>query len=432
MLEKFDSRVCVPVPFDRRRGVFALKSNLIFCLAATFLTFGLAGCLPVSGPSSADIRKEAGTSKPTLAYDLVRVTPTVVNVLAKNLPRLTNVFADKSPPQDITFGVGDVVSVTIFESVAGGLFIPAEAAARPGNFITLPNQQVDSKGNISVPYAGNIRTAGRTQVQVQKEIVDALAGRAVEPQVVVSLVEQKTSLISVLGDVGSASRLTASQAGEHILDAITRAGGPRSQGYDEWVMLERNGKRALAPFGALVYEPSNNIFVHPEDTIFLYREPQTFLAFGAIGSQQQFNFDTWRLSLAEAVAKTGGLNDIQADPSSVFLYRGEPRDVAVQLGIDVSKYQGPIVPVVYELNFRDPSEYFLASSFEMRNKDVLYVSNADSVELVKVLSLFSTVLGTANDPINTALQVVYLKNAIKQSSSAAAAVVTVAAPAVAH
>ena len=80
-------------------------------------------------------------------------------------------------------------------------------------------------------------------------------------------------------------------------------------GLISWVMLERDGRRGLSPFGALVYEPANNIFVHPNDTIYLYREPQTFLAFGALGNQQQLPFGTWRISLAEAVAKAGGLND---------------------------------------------------------------------------------------------------------------------------
>ena len=69
------------------------------------------------------------------------------------------------------------MSVTIFESAAGGLFIPAEASVRPGNFVSLPNQNVDTKGNISVPYAGAIRAAGRTPSEVQESIVDALARR---------------------------------------------------------------------------------------------------------------------------------------------------------------------------------------------------------------------------------------------------------------
>ncbi|WP_246791535.1 polysaccharide biosynthesis/export family protein [Bradyrhizobium commune] len=55
-----------------------------------------------------------------------------------------------------------MVAVTIFESTAGGLFIPAEAGTRSGNFVSLPNQNVDSAGNISVPYAGAVKAAGRT------------------------------------------------------------------------------------------------------------------------------------------------------------------------------------------------------------------------------------------------------------------------------
>jgi hypothetical protein len=44
------------------------------------------------------------------------------------------------PPPRMTLGIGDVVSVTIFEAEPGGRLIPSDAGARPGNFITLPNR----------------------------------------------------------------------------------------------------------------------------------------------------------------------------------------------------------------------------------------------------------------------------------------------------
>ena len=56
------------------------------------------------------------------------------------------------------------------------------------------------------------------------------------------------------------------------------------------MVLERQGRRATVPFGSLIYEPGNNIWAWPGDTIYLYREPQTFLAFGATGLQGQFAF----------------------------------------------------------------------------------------------------------------------------------------------
>ena len=179
-----------------------------------------------------------------LPYALVKLTPPVLDVLATNSPKLSQIFTDTRPPEVIKFGIGDTVSVTIFEAAAGGLFIPSEAGVRPGNFVQLPNQNVDPDGNISVPYAGSVRALGRTPPEVQQSIVNALKNRAIEPQVVVALVTQNTSLISVLGEVNTPVRIPASAAGEKILDEITRAGGPKGQGFDTWVMLERAGKRA--------------------------------------------------------------------------------------------------------------------------------------------------------------------------------------------
>jgi polysaccharide export outer membrane protein len=384
----------------------------------------LGGCgwMSVSGPAATDIL--SGQRDPmSLNYAIVKVTPKVIGVLSKNLPRLI-AFGDNRLPRDITFGVGDILSVTIFEGASGGLFIPAEGGVRPGNFVTIPNQAVDIHGNISIPYAGSIRARGRTQVEVQDAIVAALKNRAIEPQVVVSLVEQKTSMITILGE-GRAARIPANTTPERVLDVIARAGFAAvaiggggggvigTAGASSWVILERNGRRAIAPFGALVYEPANNVYVHPNDTIYLYFEPQTFLAFGAVGTQQQLPFGAWRLSLAEAISKAGGLVDVQADPASIFLYRGEARDVAAAMGIDCRPYEGPVIPVIYTINLRDPAGYFLASSFEMRNKDILYVSNSFSVESTKFMTYLNTINTTVQDPITTVTSAYGLRNIIQ-------------------
>jgi Polysaccharide biosynthesis/export protein len=83
-----------------------------------------------------------------------------------------NVFSRPAPR--VTLGIGDVVSVTIFEAEPGGLLIPSGPGARPGNFVTLPNQVVDTNGNITVPYVGTIRALGRTPAEVQEAINEAL------------------------------------------------------------------------------------------------------------------------------------------------------------------------------------------------------------------------------------------------------------------
>jgi polysaccharide biosynthesis/export protein len=370
------------------------------------LVNALGGCLflPSSGPNSLDV--SIGASPSGTTYTVIKLTPEVVKTLAEYGPlTLSAAFGDKRPPPEIKFGIGDVVSVSVFEAAAGGLFIPIEAGVRPGNFVTLPNQPVDTSGNISVPYAGAIKTAGRTPSQVGQTIVDAIKTRAIEPQVVVALVTQNTSLISVLGEVNVPNRFPAMPAGEHLLDSITRGGGIKDQGYESWVVLERGGRRAAVPFGAMIYEPGNNIWAWPGDTVYVYREPQTFLAFGASGQQGQFPFNAWRVSLAEAVGLAGGLLDVQADPSSVFLYRREPRELAEKLGIDCSKYEGPTVPVVYNVSFKDPGGYFLATKVQMYNKDVIFAANSQSVDVTKFFNFVNTVVAPANGIASTGIDI---------------------------
>jgi polysaccharide biosynthesis/export protein len=390
-----------------------------FCavLAAIGGAMLTAGCdtllLPAAGPNSLIIRSGQPWHGPP--YGLVKLTPEVIKVLDDYGPRtLTALFGDHRPPPEVKLGIGDIVSITVFEAAAGGLFIPAEAGVRPGNFVALPNQPVDTKGFLFVPYAGLIPAAGKRPSEVSQEIVDRIKNRAIEPQVEVALITQNSSLITVVGEVNAGlafsptGRIPAQLSGERLLDVITRAGGLKDQGQDTWVVLQRHGRRAAVPFGSLIYEPGNNIWAWPEDTIYLYKESQTFLAFGASGVQGQFPFSAgaassaWRMTLAEAVAAAGGLADFQADPGSVFLYRREPRELALKLGVDCSKMDGPTVPIVYSVSFADPGGYFLATRVQMHNKDVLFAANAQEVEITKFATFLNTLISVPTNAVDLA------------------------------
>ncbi len=406
-----------PMRLNPRRSRFSIfRASPLKLLLVGLSGASLGGCFfPQVGPNPSEIEGHASEA----VYEHVRLNQHVVDVLtASEPPGLAGTFQDRKPPSTIKFGIGDDVAVTIFEAAAGGLYIPAEAGIRPGNFVTLPNQQVDAAGNITVPYAGTIRAAGRTNVEVQNEIIRKIADRAIQPQVVVSLAQQRTNLVTVLGEVGgSASQSSPSAlapgatiptgfgaripaawsgAGDRILDVIARAGGIRTPGFETWVTLERNRRRASVPFENLVSSPSNNIYVQPGDQIFVYRDPQRYIAFGATGTQGTYNFDNWRLTLAEAVGKAGGLLDVQADPGSVFLYRREPRKVAQALGIDLSRYpHEQAIPIIFSVSFLDPGGYFLATQVQMRNRDVIFVANAPSVQVTRFATLLGLFSGNA-------------------------------------
>jgi polysaccharide export outer membrane protein len=195
---------------------------------------------------------------------------------------------------------------------------------------------------------------------------------------------------------------------------ISKAGGLKYPGYELFVTLQRNKKRTTVYFPTLVNNPAENIFVAPGDMIYVFREQQKFVALGALGTvgqtsglTAQFAFEQEKLSLNEAVAKAGGLLDSRANPGQVFLYRMEYRHALEKMGVDLGRFppSQSMIPTVYRANFRDPSSFFFAQGFMMRHKDVIYVSNADSVEVVKFLdylrAITSTVSGVAGDAVLT-------------------------------
>jgi polysaccharide biosynthesis/export protein len=125
-------------------------------------------------------------------------------------------------------------------------------------------------------------------------------------------------------------------------------------------------------------------------------QPLSFTALGASGKNDEINFETQGITLAQALARSGGLIDSRSNPSGVFVFRLEKRsaEAASAQGADAAATttttsQG-LVPVVYRVDLKDPRSLFWIQSFPMRDKDVLYVSNAPVVELQKFLNLLFT------------------------------------------
>ncbi|GJL85992.1 MAG: sugar ABC transporter substrate-binding protein [Micavibrio sp.] len=306
--------------------------------------------------------------------------------------------------KNIRIAVGDTVQVTIYESQSGGLFIPVESGVRPGNFVSIPAQIIDKNGVIDIPFAGTVSVVGRTPTSISKEITEKLGNRAIEPQVVVSITGRGGSEVSVIGEVGVPSRFSLSLSGDKILDAIARAEGPRFPGYETLVSLQRKGHEWTIPFDLLVLKPENNIDLRPDDTVYVYREPEMYQMFGASGFNGAFPFVKRNMSLSEAIGQSRGLADLQADPEEIYLYRYEKRGRLLNMDSTIALPEGATmadtVPVIYKLDVRDPKGYFLAQSFPIENNDVIYIANAKSVEFTKFLSLLGlssvTKIGTQN------------------------------------
>jgi polysaccharide biosynthesis/export protein len=215
-----------------------------------------------------------------------------------------------------------------------------------------------------------------------------------------------TNSVTVAGEVVQGARVPLSLKGDRLLDLIAATGGAKAPVYETFVRLSRDGITATIPMESLVSTPAENIYAYPGDVLTLVRLPQSFTVFGATGLNTQVNFTAERMTLVEALAKAGGLQDMRSDPAGVFLFRFEPPPIVKTLGRP-QLGTGPegSSPMVYRLDLSDAKSYFLAQRFPIHDKDIIYVANADLNELQK----FFTLLNTLTGPIITGIVV---KNAV--------------------
>jgi polysaccharide export outer membrane protein len=273
--------------------------------------------------------------------------------------------------------------------------------------VRIPEQVVGPDGAISVPFAGRVPVARHTPLQVQNAIQQRLSERAIEPQVIVTVANTVTDTVTVTGE-GLSAHVPLSVGGIRLLDVVVTAGGAaggvaaggivaggaKPPAYETVVRLSRHGVTATIPMEQLILHPTDNIYAWPGDIVTLLDMPQTFAVFGATTSNSQVPFGAEKITLAEALAKSGGLVDLRADPRGVFLFRFEPSSIVSALQAQVLA-TGPngTSPVVYNLNLKNVNNYFFAQRFPIEDKDVIYVANAPLTELQKVFTLINTVTG---------------------------------------
>ncbi|MDO6728349.1 polysaccharide biosynthesis/export family protein [Cognatishimia sp. 1_MG-2023] len=361
---------------------------LFILLVLAFLT--ACSFVPGAGPISSVVTSSDGTEEAP-RYHLVKMNGQVSEVLSQQKGALlSGSFGSKVSPVLQRIAVGDRVSITIFESAPGGLFSGGGASGELSGSrqVTLPTQVIDQSGMVDIPFAGRFLAIGKTPVALADRIEEALIERAIEPQVILSLEEYSNNTAVVLGEVSKTGEVPLSAGGDRILSVLANAGITASE-TEAVIRLVRGKKIETVPYRTIINNPSENIYVAPKDTIFVLKKPQTFNVLGAVRSANQYPITFDDQTLAGALSVAGGISENIADRGGVFLFRFETEETAKQLlpaGTMIKKSPSG-VPFVYQINFLDPGSFFWLQQVEIRDQDIIYVSNALSVELDKFLTL---------------------------------------------
>ena len=373
-------------------------------LAVTVLTTLLSGCstlprgyLPTAGPNASNVVEEAPTTPRLNGIQVIDVNDGVARKLLEG--RKQKLFSELlAPPatSDFTVGIGDYLEVSVWEAPPATLFSGGASESHGGPSTSkansLPEQMVGSDGNIMVPFAGQVPVVGRTLKQIERDIEKRLAGLANQPQVMLRLQRNTTRTVTVVGEVASSTRVPLTPRGERLLDALAAAGGVKQPISKVTLQLTRGTQVQALPLDTIIRDPNQNILLQSGDVLTAIYQPLSFTLLGATGKNEEINFEAQGISLAQALARGGGLQDNRADATGVFIFRFEE-----QAALDwptkpvVTTPEGK-VPVVYRLDFKDPATFFVAQSFPVKNSDMLYVANASSVELQKFLNILMSMV----------------------------------------
>ena len=370
-------------------------------LISSTLMIPACAIMPATGPSSRGIaRVEDGHHIGGAGIQVVDVTDDVTrHLLASDRQHLFSEELGEGTPVGTVVGRGDVLDVAIWEAPPAALFGPSSdlRSVSGGRGTALPEQMVDSDGQIVVPFIGQVQAAGRAPQAIARDITSRLTGIAHRPQAVVRLVRNAAANVTVVGDVMSSSRVPLTARGERVLDVLALAGGVKQPVNKTTIQITRGSKVVSLPLESVIRDPSQNVRLQPEDVMTALFQPFSFTALGAIGKNDEVPFEGTGLTLAQALGRISGLQDTRSDVKGVFIFRLEdPQAFAPMSSEAVKATPDGKVPVIYRINMKDPATFFVAQSFPMRNRDVLYVSNAPLADIQKFVNvIYSTLLPVA-------------------------------------
>ena len=400
--------------FGTRHSAYSMKHRLLFSILLTLVVATTPGCasfLPSSGPTRGNVEKveKNNVSSGIQVLDVNRDLTQELLAARHNVTFAALALSEKdlATPSQVV-GPGDVIEISIWETPPATLFSssvtsPDGTTVQPGvTPTTFPAQQINAEGLVSVPFIGAVPVGGMTLRQIERTVQERLKGKANSPQVVVRRVINTSSTVTVVGEVNKSSLIPLTPKHERLLDVLAASEGVKQEVSKLTVQLTRGGHVYAMPLEEVIRDNTQNIYAHPGDVVTVLYQPLSFTALGATAKNAEISFEAKGINLAQALARVGGLQNALANAKGVFIFRYEPLDNLHWPNRPSVITPENTVPVVYRVDLSDASSFFAAQSFPIRDKDVLYVATAPSVQLSKFLSLLGQVVSPT---MSTSVQV---------------------------
>lgn len=374
----------------------------------------LAGCAwaPGNNLDTSNMQQSNVVTTEDNTYLVTRITPETI--LRQNLAAQQ---AMQARDAGMTLPVGDpaafryhvqaqdILGITVWDhpelTGAGGMALDSTLGSPTGgSAMSLPYSQTSSGGSgasqndpigytvspdgtIFFPYAGTVHVGGESIDDVRLRLTRALSRYIVNPQVTVRVLAFRSQQVQLTGELKTPGALAITDRPLTLSDAIARAGGATTTGDLQRVRLMRKGKLSVIDTYALLDrgDASQDILLQGGDIVNVPDQVDSrVFVMGEVLKPTTLYMNKGRLTLADALTGASGVDNLAANVSQIFVFRGAK--------------DNPTEPQIFQLDMTQPSSMVLASQFQMDKLDVVYVGTAKGVRFNRVLNLITPSLQT--------------------------------------
>lgn len=311
--------------------------------------------------------------------DKVDIVPITPDLIATYRQRMNGIKAQSMTPElrnsidsyQYQVGPGDVLNIVVYDHPE--LTIPAgseRSAAEAGTI-------VHADGTLYYPYIGRVEVEGMTVNQIRDIIARRLSTYITDPQVEVSVAAYLSKRVYVSGAVGNPGMLPITNVPMTVLDAISQSGGPNATANWHDVTLNRGGEEIeLSLFEMLKQgDLTQNRLLQAGDVLHVpSAENQNVAVLGQVRNAGNVQVGNERLTLTSALARAGGVIETRAEPSGIFVIRGNPEG-------------SEKLATVYQLDITNAVALNMGTYFPLEPQDVVYVTAAPLARWNNVISL---------------------------------------------